>query len=125
MLAVLASAALGVVLLWSGGSKRVTPQQWRSQALQFGTPSWLVPVLPWVELALGGALVAQLLAPWPAAAAGALLVVFTVALVRHLAQGRRPPCACFGTGGRPISWWSVVRNLALLTLAVVAGVAAA
>jgi hypothetical protein len=50
-----------------------------------------------------------------------LLVVFSVLLVRRLAEGRRPPCACFGGfSTRPIGPWSVVRNAVLVGLAIIA-----
>ena len=57
---------------------------------------------------------------WTAQAA-AMLVVFTVVLVVRLAEGRRVPCACFGArSARPIGVGSVVRNLVLIALALVA-----
>jgi hypothetical protein len=43
----------------------------------------------------------------------------------QLAQGRRPPCACFGgRTARPIGPLTVVRNAAFLAVAVVAIAAA-
>jgi hypothetical protein len=120
MLAVVAGASLGVVLLWSGGAKLASPARWRAQASEFGAPARAIAPLPWVELVLGGLLVAQLARPLPAIAAGALLAVFTVGLVQRLRTGRRPPCACFGASARPISWWSVARNVLLMVVAAVA-----
>jgi hypothetical protein len=117
----LAGVLLGVVFLWSGAAKLARPAVWRAQATEFGAPHTLIVPLPWAETVLGGVLVAQLALPWAPAAALCLLVVFTVALVRRLAGGRRPMCACFGgVSNRPISWWSVARNLALISVAVVA-----
>jgi uncharacterized membrane protein YphA (DoxX/SURF4 family) len=121
MLQALAGVLLGGVFLWSGTAKLARPAVWRAQAAEFGAPSVAITPLPWVETVLGGALVAQLVRPWPAVVALCLLAVFTVALVQRLAGGRRPMCACFGgVSNRPISWWSVARNLGLMAVAVVA-----
>ncbi len=54
----------------------------------------------------------------------AILVVFSALLVLRLAQGRRPPCACFGSwSAKPLGWQHLVRNAVLIALAVVAAVA--
>jgi hypothetical protein len=75
--------------------------------------------VPWIEVGLGALLVVQWSRPLVAALAAALLLVFSALLVVRLAQGRRPPCACFGGfSTRPIGPWSVVRNVALVGLAV-------
>ena len=53
-----------------------------------------------------------------------VLLAFTGLLILNLARGRRPPCACFGASSRrPIGPGSLVRNLVLLALAVIAFVA--
>jgi methylamine utilization protein MauE len=72
-----------------------------------------VPVLPWLEIALGGLLVARLALPWTAWAAAGLLGGFTVWLLTH----RGVPCACFGAWSRrPAGWGAVARNIALMIL---------
>jgi hypothetical protein len=49
-----------------------------------------------------------------------MLVAFTAVLVRVLASGQRPPCMCFGAvRARPVSWFNVVRNVALVVVACV------
>ena len=59
-----------------------------------------------------------------AVAAAALLGAFTVLLVVRLAQGRRPPCACFGAWStRPVGFGSVARNVVLIALALLAATA--
>ncbi|MER5418140.1 MauE/DoxX family redox-associated membrane protein [Streptomyces virginiae] len=50
--------------------------------------------------------------------AGAALAVFTVVLVWGLRRGVSAPCRCFGSSARPVSGVQVVRNVLLLTLAV-------
>ena len=48
---------LGAVLLVSGAAK-LADRGWRPNAVALGTPGWAIPSLPWVELGLGGVLVA-------------------------------------------------------------------
>ena len=50
-----------------------------------------------------------------------LLGSFTALIVRRLAEGKRPPCACFGAwSAKPLGAGHVVRNGALIVLAVLA-----
>jgi uncharacterized membrane protein YphA (DoxX/SURF4 family) len=115
---VIASAALGVVFLLSGILKIASPQQWRSQSAGLGVPRSIAAVVPFAELVVGALLVTQIARRPVALAAAAMLVDFTTLLVLRLAQGRRPPCACFGAWStKPIGWGNVVRNAALLALA--------
>ena len=80
-------------------------------------------VVPYVELAVGAAGVVVVLLPWSAYAAIALLVMFTIVIVRRLLDGSRPPCACFGSrSARPLGAIHVVRNAVLLGLALVAAI---
>ena len=117
---VIAAVLLGVVFLVAGVMKLAAPQQWRAQSADLGVPSLVATVVPFVELILGALLVAQIARRQVAALAAALLVAFTVLLAVRLAQGRRPPCACFGAwSARPISWRDVVRNAGFLVLAAV------
>ena len=116
----LAGVALGIVLLVAGIAKRAD-RRWPEDAAALDTPAWAIPVLPWFEVLLGAVLVAGLARPAAAALAGLVLLAFTGVLILNLAQGRRPPCACFGVSShRPIGPWSLVRNLVLLALAAIA-----
>ena len=86
-----------------------------------GAPAVVVPVLPWFEIVLGAVLVVQVARVPAAAVAAVVLVAFTALIVRRLAQGEHPPCACFGAwSATPLGWSHVVRNVALIALAVVA-----
>ena len=70
-----------------------------------------------VEIAAG---VALLLNVWARAAAlvlSALLAVFTGGLASALARGIDLSCGCFG-GNAPATWWTVLRDVVLLGLAV-------
>ena len=118
-----AGAVVGAVLLASGVLKAISPQ-WPAQAAALGAPGWAIPIVPWVELGLGALLVPGVGRPWSALAAAALLVSFTALLVIRLASGgTRPPCACFGRlSTRPVGPGSVVRNVVLVGLALVAAV---
>ena len=119
----LAAVVLGIVLLVAGIAKRAD-RRWPQDAAALGTPAWAIPVLPWFEVLLGAVLVSGLARPAAAALAGLVLLVFTGLLILNLARGRRPPCACFGASSRrPIGPGSLVRNLVLLALAVIAFVA--
>lgn len=87
--------------------------------LRLPRPDVLAVALPVVEL-----VVAVLLAADPATGgpcAVALLVAFTVLIVGRLAGGHRDGCGCFGAWStRPLSWWDVARNTALIALGAVA-----
>ncbi len=120
-IALVASIALGAVFVVAGGSKLAAGAAWHAQAAGLGVVRPLAALVPWVELAVGALLLVRLVEPWPAIAALALLTAFSVLLVMHLAQGRRPPCACFGAlSARPIGPAHLVRNALFAALAVVA-----
>ncbi len=115
-----ARIALGLVLLWSGAAKLIQPA-WPETAAAFGAPRWLASVLPWGELFLGALLVPDVGNPWTALAALCLLGAFTVAVAVHLLRGTPVPCGCFGeTSPAPVGLDSLVRNLLLCALAVLA-----
>jgi uncharacterized membrane protein YphA (DoxX/SURF4 family) len=123
-LAVVSSVLLGVAFLVAGGSKIAAGDQWPEQAGGLGAPAFVIPVLPWCEIALGALLVVQVAPVVTALVALAVLVTFTVLIVRRLAEGRHPPCACFGAwSAKPLGRGHVVRNGLLMVLAVVAIVA--
>ena len=115
-----ARIALGVVLLATGAAKLRRPG-WPATATAFGAPGWLVPLLPWAELVLGGLLAAGVGHPWTALAAAALLVAFTAAVAVRLARGEAVPCGCFGeTSPEPVGADTLVRNGVLLAVGAVA-----
>lgn len=122
-MALVAGVVVGVALLLAGALKLASPL-WPVQARELGAPRWAVPVVPWVEIGLGSLLAARVVPPLVGVAAAGLLAVFTALLATRLAQGRRPPCACFGSRSeRPIGPGSVVRNVVLAALALVAAFA--
>jgi uncharacterized membrane protein YphA (DoxX/SURF4 family) len=120
-LALVASVVLGLAFLLAGGSKLAAGPAWPAQANGLGAPAFVVPVVPWLELVVGAALVLHLAAPAAAVVALVLLVAFTGLIARRLSQGERPPCACFGAwSATPIGPSHLLRNGALIVLAIVA-----
>jgi len=109
---------LGALLVLSGLLK-VGDREWPATARQFGAPAPVGRALPWVEIVVGVGVGAQL---WPAAAVALfLLATFTILAARQLQRGNRVPCGCFGSlSRRPISGTTLVRNLVLCVMAVVA-----
>ncbi len=116
-----ASILLGLVFVVSGGSKIAAGAAWPQQARELGAPRFVVPVLPWLEIVLGAVLVVQLAPAVAAATALVVLVAFTALIVRRLAEGKHPPCACFGAwSAKPLGRAHVVRNVGFIALGVVA-----
>jgi uncharacterized membrane protein YphA (DoxX/SURF4 family) len=116
---VVASVLLGIAFVVAGASKLAARDTWPTLAVGLGTPFFLVPYVPWVELAVGAALIAQVAKPIPQFAAIFLLLLFTALISKRLSEGRRPPCACFGAwSAKPIGPEHLARNAALLVLAV-------
>lgn len=77
-------------------------------------------ILPVVELIIAYWLLTPSVAWYGAAGAFLLLVIFIVAMAAQIAKGNTPDCHCFGQiYSKPISAWSVIRNIALLTPALI------
>jgi len=124
MLAVVAAVVLGALMCAAGGAKVVMGARWSVDARAMGAPAWVAPIVPWFEIALGASLVAQLWRPAMAVVAMITLQVFTLLIIAQLSRGRRPVCACFGAwSARPLGAGHVVRNVAMMVLAVLALIA--
>jgi uncharacterized membrane protein YphA (DoxX/SURF4 family) len=118
---VVAAIVVGIVFLVAGGSKIAAGPEWPVQARGLGAPAMVIPFVPWVEILIGAVLVAQIARQAAAAAAIAMLVVFTGLIIAQLAHGRRPPCACFGAwSAKPLGLGHVARNTSLIALGVLA-----
>lgn len=123
-LAAIAAVLVGAAFLIAGGAKVAAGPAWPQQAAALGAPRLVVPFMPWLEILVGAALCAQLARPAVASVAIAMLLAFSGLLVLRLSQGRRPPCACFGSwSAKPLGWQDLVRNAVLLALAFVAALA--
>ncbi len=110
----------GVFLVAAIGKARDLPGTLRA-VMDLGTPqrfaSSVATLLPSLELVTVG-----LLGLWPKAGGAlalALLIAFSIALIRTLRTGRAPACHCFGRADRPIDRSDVVRNMALGVLALI------
>jgi hypothetical protein len=89
---------------------------------EFGIPSRLSAAgatgLPLAEAAAAAALVAAATSSWGALAALALLVIFSVAIIRTLRAGSAPDCNCFGgLAQTAVGRGTLYRNLLLGALA--------
>ena len=116
------ASVVGVVFIFAGIQKLLAGNEWLIQAKQLRPPRIaqpFVPTVPYIELIVGGLLIAGLQEKPMRIAAIILLSSFTALLVTRLAAGERPPCACFSfRSTRPISWSNVTRNAGLLALLV-------
>lgn len=85
-------------------------------------PFWAVNFsaifLPWLELVVAILLIVGLRARVATVLIGSLLAVFTVAVLVNLLRDSPIPCGCFSSMEDPISWWTVLRDLAWLAMAV-------
>jgi uncharacterized membrane protein YphA (DoxX/SURF4 family) len=116
-----ASVLLGIAFVVAGGSKLAAGAAWAGQASALGAPRFAAPILPWIEIGVGAALIAQLAEPFAAVAAIAMLFGFTGLIAARLAEGERPPCACFGAwSATPIGPWHLARNFGLMMVGMLA-----
>ena len=116
-----AAVLLGIAFVVAGASKLAAREAWPAQGVALGAPFFLVTYVPWVELAVGATLIAQLFEPVPALVAIMLLLLFSALIAKRLSQGRHPTCACFGAwSAKPIGPQHLARNAVLLVLGVLA-----
>jgi thiol-disulfide isomerase/thioredoxin/uncharacterized membrane protein YphA (DoxX/SURF4 family) len=120
----IARLILAAVFAVAGIAKLLDRQGTKKSLPQFGVPDFLAApfaiLLPLAELTCAaGLLVTSWM--WPAAGAtAALLALFTLGIGITLARGKAPDCHCFGQmSSKPVSWRTLVRNAALLVLALV------
>lgn len=119
--ALVASLLAGAAFVLAGASKLAAGERWPVDARALGAPGIVIPVLPWVELAVGAGLVTRLAVPAPAVAAVVLLTLFSALLVPHVRAEQPPSCACFGAwSASPVGVSHLVRNAVLVVLAVLA-----
>ncbi len=118
-----AGVLLGVVLLAAGASK-LFDKQWAERERTLGSPGWALPFVAPVEIVLGALIAVRIARPLLAIAGMMLMMTFTIFLLIKWDERRGEPCNCFGVlSTRPASAWTIVRNLALIALALLAGFA--
>ena len=117
--------ALGALFVVTGVLKLRDPSGFATDIANYRLAPALAPllavVLPWTEIVAGAVLMA-LGAGWRRAAAlciAAMMAVFTVGAGSALARGLDVSCGCFGSDSAPITWWTVLRDVALLAAAAV------
>ena len=75
----------------------------------------LTYALPWVEVAVGGLLIAGLWSRWAAMVGALLLLFFSAGIVASLLRHKDNECGCFRSL-TPVQWRLIYRNLVLLGL---------
>ena len=124
-----ARLVIALVFVAAAVGKVRDPNGTRQGARDLGVPERsagpTARALPIVEAAIAALVLVPATHRIGAAFAVVLLASFTVAIAGTMRTGRRPVCHCFGAvTGRPIGPDTLVRNGALIVLAVVALVAA-
>jgi uncharacterized membrane protein YphA (DoxX/SURF4 family) len=118
VLGAVAGAVVGLVLVAAGVAKASRPSQWAQDARALGVEPPLSTVVAPMEILLGALLLVGVAPPWPALAAFGALGVFTIVLLRVVGREDAPACACFGgVSRRPVGVGHIVRNAALMVLA--------
>jgi thiol-disulfide isomerase/thioredoxin/uncharacterized membrane protein YphA (DoxX/SURF4 family) len=117
-----ARVLLAAVFAVAGAAKlRDRPGTLRTLA-EFGLAPAALPAatlaLPAIELVVALAMLVDPAAAPGGVAAAVLLAAFTAGILNALRQGLAPDCGCFGNlSAKPVSRWTVARNLFLLLLA--------
>jgi len=124
--AAIAYGILGVVFAISGWSKLARPSATAMAIVRFGLSprarvghAWL---LGGAELALAASLL--LVGAWATIPVFVVLCLFSVLIASALVRGQSFSCACFGSSDRPISGWTLARNVVLIAVAVLLWVTA-
>jgi uncharacterized membrane protein YphA (DoxX/SURF4 family) len=116
----------GVILVLSGFGKLFYMRDFRKvlTAYQLLHPRLISPVsiiLPTAEVLCGISMFITRLVTLAGFCAVGLFGVFIVAISTNLVRGKRElPCGCFGKTSEILSWLTVLRNLALIGLALLA-----
>ena len=119
-LGTLAGIMVGAVLVISGAAK-LADRRWQDREIQLGSPKWILPFLPYVEIVIGALVAVRVQRIVIGAIAVGLFAVFTIFLLVKWDERKGEPCNCLGMlSTRPASKKTILRNLALLSLAVAA-----
>ena len=116
----IAGVIVGLTMLAAGASK-LFDKTWSQRERDLGSPAWALPFVAPIEIVLGALIAVRIARPVIGLASMALLVVFTLFLLIKWDERGDEPCNCFGAlSKRPASAWTIVRNLALIVLALAA-----
>ncbi len=119
---VLARLVLGGLFLYAGVLKGLDVRQFADDIANYHlVPDALVPLcaaaLPGVEIAVALGLLLGLYTRGAAIVVGGMMAVFLGALLSTFARGIDLSCGCFGGGGSPADATTVLRDVALLSAA--------
>lgn len=113
---------IGVLFAYTGVVKIIDPTTFAAEIHNYQILAALAPfgaaTLPAIELVLGVTLIAGT-RPWVRAAAlatGALMLIFTMAVIAVLTRGINISCGCFGTGSGPVTLLTVARDILLVAV---------
>lgn len=125
MFIVALQAAIGTVLVVAGAGKVGRRERFARTVAAYEIVDWrtsraIAATLPWLEIAVGAALVLGVAGPLPGLLAAALFAVFAAALAVNRVRGRTElTCGCFADEEpRPLTWVTIARP-AVLGLAAV------
>lgn len=112
---------IGGVFLYAAGTKLGDMAAFAEQVANYrilpaATVAPAAALLPGIEMVIGTLLVLGIATRAAAALAAASMALFVTALTVALARGINLECGCFG-GADVATWTTVVRDLALLVLA--------
>lgn len=116
--------ALGFVFIYAAIEKIAQPELFARDIANYRLlPLLAVNIvaisLPWVELLVGLALIADVRRRGAALLIGAMLIVFIVAITAALARGLDISCGCFGTAtASKVGWTRLVEDFAMLFAAI-------
>lgn len=108
------------VIAWAGVAKLTRPvaTQASFRELRLPIPRLMATAVPASEVAVGALCLMR--PQLGCAAAAVLLLLFTALLAFHLRRGSHVSCGCFGSADpSPVTWVTLVRNGALVAVAVV------
>ena len=113
---------LGVIFVQFALSKIMRPAVFALNVVDYGImPVWAVNLwslaLPWGELMAGLFLILGIRTRAAAVVIGGMNVIFIIGLVKVILQGLPITCGCVGEAGEPVTWWKVLKNLGMLTMA--------
>jgi putative oxidoreductase len=113
---------LGVIFVQFALSKIMRPATFALNVVDYAMmPSWAVNLwalaLPWGELMAGLFLILGIRTRAAAVIIGGMNIIFIIGLVKVILQGLPITCGCVGEAGEPVTWWKVLKNLGMLTMA--------
>lgn len=121
-LRLLITLGLGALFLVAAAAKLANPAEFRAAVLAYAAvpraaARYVAAIVPIAELWVGIALLSGYQARAALLVAGALLLVFALAMMLALRKGRRPDCGCGVGRRRPISAGLAARNVVLAAVA--------